>query len=557
MGSALPGRLASACLHWALGRSWREFMRGTTDPLGLQTERLIAILRRNADTEIGRRYGFRSIRSFTELRRRVPIHTYDDLEPRIARMTRGERGVLTTEPPLLYCRTSGSTGTPKHIPVTPSFVEEFSRTQKMWLRQLLQDHPRLLGGRLLSIVSPAEEGRTPDGTPYGAMTGYSYSTQYAAARAAYVLPYEVMTIHDFAAKYYVALRLAAGRRISMVFATNPSTLVLLGRLLAEHGPAIVRDVRDGTLSPPAPLDGPLEQTLADRLRPDAARARALDAMLERDGSLRPAAIWPDLCLLATWQGGTAPFYLRQLPAYYGPLPARDLGLIASEGYLSVPLRDGTPGGLAALSGLVLEFQPLAPDGTVEDACLHAGEVEVGGRYTVVLTNSGGLYRYAIGDVVEVVEKLGAAPVIAFRHKIGNVLSMTGEKVTEAQVVDAMTEVTASLDGDPAGFTVTVALGDTPAYLLAAEPHATSAMLEAFDRALRARNIEYDAKRASLRLGPPVGLDLPAGTYLRLRREQTASGAPDGQWKVPHLVRDESVVRAWAAGARTPQEATSC
>ncbi len=557
MGSALPGRVASACLQWALGRSWRGFMRGTVDPLGVQTERLIAILRHNAATEIGRRYGFGSIRSFTELRRRVPVHTYDDLAPAIDRMTRGERNVLTADPPVLYCRTSGTTGTPKHVPITPGFIEEFSRTQKMWLRQLLYDHPRMLSGRILSMVSPAVEGHMPDGTPYGAMTGHSYSTQYPAARAMYALPYAVFTVPDFHAKYYAALRIALGRRISMAFATNPSTLVLLARLLTEHAEALIRDVHDGALRPPAPLPPELAPTLTAPLSRNPRRAAELQRLLDRDGALRPAAVWPDLSLLATWQGGSAPFYLQQLPAMYGDVPVRDLGLIASEGYMTVPLRDGTPGGLAALSGLVMEFQPVRSDNTVEEVFLHAGELEVGRQYAIVLTNSGGLYRYAIGDVVEVLERMGAAPVLAFRHKIGSVLSMTGEKVTETQVIDAMTEVCRTLDVTLAGFTVSIALGETPAYLLAAEPRTTPAMLEAFDRALRARNIEYAAKRDSLRLGPPVGLALPAGAYLRLRRDHTAAGAPDGQWKVPHLVRDAAVVRGWADAAPVPAGATPC
>lgn len=557
MGSALPGRVASACLQWALGRSWRGLMRGTDDPLGVQTERLVTILRHNANTEVGRRYGFRSIRSLAELRRRVPIRPYETLAPAIARMMDGATGVLTAEKPLLYCRTSGTTGRAKHIPITPGFVEEFSRTQKMWLRQLLHDHPRILGGRIFSIVSPAVEGRTPDGTPYGAMTGYSYSTQYPAARAAYALPYATFTIPDFHAKYYAALRIALGQRIGMMLATNPSTLVLLARFLTEHAEALIRDVRDGTLRPPGPLPSEAHHALQSRLSPNPRRAADLERHCARVGTLRPAEVWPDLAVLATWQGGSAPFYLRQLPAHFGDVPVRDLGLIASEGYMTVPLRDGTPGGLAALSGLVLEFQPLRADGTVEDTCLHAGELEVGGHYAIVLTNSGGLYRYAIGDVVEVLDRLGAAPILAFRHKIGNVLSMTGEKVTEAQVVEAMTEVARRSSQPLAGFTVSIALHDTPAYLLAVEPHATDEILGAFDAALRARNIEYAAKRDSLRLGPPVGLDLPPGTYLRLRRDHTAAGAPDGQWKVPHLVHDAETVRAWARPATVAEEASSC
>ena len=44
------------------------------------------------------------------------------------------------------------------------------------------------------------------------------------------------------------------------------------------------------------------------------------------------------------------------------------------------------------------------------------EVEVGKRYEVALTTNSGLYRYRMGDVVEVVGFHERCPVIAFKYR---------------------------------------------------------------------------------------------------------------------------------------------
>ena len=65
---------------------------------------------------------------------------------------------------------------------------------------------------------------------------------------------------------------------------------------------------------------------------------------ERSGRLYPRDYWPDLCFLANWTGGTMGAYLRSYPDYFGERPVRDVGLIASEGRMTIPIEDNTPAG---------------------------------------------------------------------------------------------------------------------------------------------------------------------------------------------------------------------
>jgi hypothetical protein len=61
-----------------------------------------------------------------------------------------------------------------------------------------------------------------------------------------------------------------------------------------------------------------------------------------------------------------------------------------------------------------------------------------------------------------------------------------------------------------------------------------AFVAGMDRALSTRNIEYEAKRESQRLGPPVVKRVAPGTYQLLRQRRVAEGAPEAQVKIPQL-----------------------
>jgi GH3 auxin-responsive promoter len=66
-------------------RSLRHFNALCRTPVQAQDRLLRQMLETNADTEIGRRHGFGSIASFREFQERVPIASYEDLEPYITK----------------------------------------------------------------------------------------------------------------------------------------------------------------------------------------------------------------------------------------------------------------------------------------------------------------------------------------------------------------------------------------------------------------------------------------------------------------------------------------
>jgi hypothetical protein len=122
-------------------------------------------------------------------------------------------------------------------------------------------------------------------------------------------------------------------------------------------------------------------------------------------------------------------------------------------------------------------------------------------------------------------------------------NITGEKLTESQVTGALVSAVDSGGFEVEHFTAAVEWGEPPRYAFYAELSPSMGLermadlVQALDRALSAGNIEYEAKRDSQRLAPPVLKRVAPGTYQALRQKRVAEGAPEAQVKIPQLSTD--------------------
>jgi hypothetical protein len=537
-------------------RSWARFEAATEDPRGTQVKRLLAIVDRAKDTAFGKEHRFSEIRSLEDYRRLVPIRDYTALEPYIERMVRGERNVLTPDEPLLFARSSGTTGRPKYIPVTPMYLAEFRVPRRVWARQVMQAFPGLIRGRVLGVQSPKIEGHTEGGVPYGSITVAYASSSAAVARHARsrspfdVAPRSIFLIDDARDRYYALLRLAAQERVTLAAAVNPSTLVLLAKKLDERADDLARDLDAGTMAGLDRLPEPIQTEVRTSLRRDPRSAERIRRAKGERGRVIPTDLWPEIAGLLTWTGGSAPFYLAQLGGYYPGKEAMDYGFVATEGGFTIPLAPKEAGGVIAVTGHVIELIPeRAMSEGKEEPALLADALTVGERYRVVITGSHGLYRYDINDVVECVGYHRKTAKIAFVHKGGNMISVTGEKIGESHVVEAAAKAEHDTRLPIAGFCVTLELSDPPRYVLGIEPERAMSKSElvswrdAFESALCAVNIEYAAKRSSERLARCKLRVLPKGAFERERDRRIHSGAPESHVKPLHLAKDRAAFDA--------------
>src|SRR5262249_29402362 len=151
-------------------------------------------------------------------------------------------------------------------------------------------------------------------------------------------------------------------------------------------------------------------------KPRRERAREMEEIVRRTGTLYPRDYWGKDCLLGNWTGGSVGAYLRHYPRYYGDASVRDVGLIASEGRMTIPVSDSTPAGVLDVTTHYYEFIPESEGDSRCPTVLAAHELQEGGKYFILLTTAFGLYRYHIYDLVRCVGFHNRTPLIEFLSK---------------------------------------------------------------------------------------------------------------------------------------------
>ena len=68
--------LAGFVINFMTKGSARRFEEATKNPAQAQTDKILNMVRKNADTEYGRRYGFSDIRTIKDFQKQVPVVSY-------------------------------------------------------------------------------------------------------------------------------------------------------------------------------------------------------------------------------------------------------------------------------------------------------------------------------------------------------------------------------------------------------------------------------------------------------------------------------------------------
>lgn len=518
-------RMLMALYEW---RDWRPLARRAHDPAGAQRAALRSILQQNRNCEFGRKHGFAAICDIEAFRTCVPVQQYEDTQPWITSQMAGGAS-LTADTPVLYALTSGTTGTPKHIPILRNTLDQHRRNQRRFTWLQYRACPAAFGGPALGLVGSAIEGHTEQGTPIGSVSGVLYASMPTFMHARYVAPAEVFAIADYGLKYRTLAQLALRHGdLTYLAGANPSSFLRIQAILNEHRDILIDGVERGEFPdwnrfPPA-----LQRALAPATRPLPERATALRAL---PSPLSFATVWPQLKLLATWTGGSCGIALaRLIPDLPSGCTVFDIGYLSTEFRGTVTLEPDCSAGLPLLDQHFYEF--------VEQSAWDAGlpvfhglhEIAEGPLYYVIVTTASGLYRYFMNDLVAVDGRFSNTPLLRFVQKGRGVTNITGEKLYEGQVIDAMREL------EPlhhAAFYLLLADESASRYRLYVEsvvPCSASGLGDALDRALAVRNIEYRDKRASGRLHAPEVIPLGAGAGDAYKQQALAAGQREGQFK---------------------------
>ncbi len=441
-------KVLTANLLWFLysavrTRIWR---RASKNVEATQAKILKRLLSRNAETDFGQTHSFGKIDSVAAFQRAVPVQSYEDVQPYIDEIAAGAQNVLTADSVQRFGVSSGSTSASKLVPYTASLVSEFQEGIDPWMYHLMRDHLRILAGKAYWSVTPiGERQRYSSG---GIPIGFDDERSYFGKLTQWVLgtvmatPSELALIQDMDAFRYATLRfLLQEKSLSWVSIWNPTFATLFLSPLETWFNQLIEDIRTGSMSIDLGVIPEVDVLIRNSLKKSVGRAKELERIRDRKDGCLYEAIWPNLKLISCWTHGNSEEAVKQLRTYFPNVTIQPKGLIATEAFVSFPLR----GEASALSinSHFFEFEE------VESKTIRlAHELGVGKKYSVIVTTSGGLYRYRLNDVVEVLGFEAECPLIRFVGKQDKVVDICGEKLNEQFVSNVIRQVISRISHQP-------------------------------------------------------------------------------------------------------------
>ena len=354
--------------------AYSRFCSAAIDLRNTQERILHEIIERNRDTVFGRDHHFEGIEGWNSFRENVPIREYSQFRTWIDRIAAGDSQVLTDEKVLQFEPTSGTESGAKLIPYTQSLRAEFQEAVGAWLWDLMTHWPGIMNGRSYwSITPPARKYQETEG---GIKIGFDSDSEYLgtwaqlASNIVLVVP-ELAPASDSVPKCLeeTARCLSRTRDLRLISVWNPSFLEVLMEYLTEE----------------------------------------------------PHRLWPKLQVVSCWGDGAAGRSLESLKHRFPKVTFQPKGLLSTEGVVSIPMA-GREGGV--LCGHCHFYEFVDHNGSVR----RAHELDRGGRYEVLLTTGGGLYRYRTGDRIEILDFCDELPILRFLGRTGGVVDLRGEKL---------------------------------------------------------------------------------------------------------------------------------
>ena len=329
------------------------------------------MLARNANTAYLRHYG--SPRSLAEFRERVPLSTYEQLLPWLARITGGEKDVLFAGAPVAYERTGGSSAGARLIPYSHEGLLDFQRNLCPWIAHLLKNYA--IRGKVYFATSPVTRAPelingVPVGMPDAAYLGNEMGRWLAGHSVISPDIAQERELERWREKTIQALREADDLEFISVW--SPTFLL---RLLEEIP--------------------------------------------------RPVERWPRLKLLSCWNDAASRPHAQRLSRLLPHAHLQPKGLLSTEAVISVPGMDDRA--IPAQYGFI-EFL------SVQQTLALAEDISVGESYEVVITTASGLYRYRTGDIVRIDDRRAdGLPVLSFLGRGSLCCDLVGEKLDEVFV----------------------------------------------------------------------------------------------------------------------------
>jgi hypothetical protein len=518
---------------------WRNLVKSAKNPFVAQEKVLQEILRDNRSTQYGSAHNFSKISSYHQFAQQVPVVSYETLRPYIETQRRSRSPALTSAPPVMYATTSGTTGEPKYVPVIRKELQQQKRHTALLSYSQYAFDPLAFSGKVWVMAASAVEGRFENGIPWGSASGFLYASMSPEIVNKYLIPPEVFAIANNGLKYELILRLAlCETNITYFSAANPTTLLRLCALANQHGRELAEDVEHGKFRRESELAPDVTRAIRERLRANAVRAAELRSVFNSGQEATFSDLWPSLRLVSIWTGGNCGVAARSARMLLAPTTQIvELGYLSSEFCGTLTVDCSVMAGLPTITNYFYEFIETAEwdAGNRKFRLVH--QLEAGQDYYVVITTPSGLYRYFINDIVRVEGLFHNTPLIRFVQKGKGVTNITGEKLYESQLAEALALAETHFDLH-LNFYLMLADVEQQKYNLYLEVNGmmdgAAGIASYLDKTLAELNTEYRTKRESGRLHPLAITFLKQGAGEIYRAHCIQSGQKDGQFKMVTL-----------------------
>lgn len=505
---------------------------------------LLDILRRQKNTTFGKSHNFHNIKSISEYQKSIKINNYEDFRPLIIEQERTGNKIINSEQPFFYAISSGTSGEIKFIPFTQLTVKNMKLAGLLFMYSVLKKAPNILKGQFLHISGPMFEKTTHTGIPAGSISGFLRNSVTKLIKYKYIIPEEVLEIHDYELKYLVIARLALNcDNISYIFSIHPNTLLRIISIINTYFFQFLTDIRDGTFFKMNELDGTVSAILKKTLAPDPKKYFQLKEFLLKNKEVKYKDIWPNIQIVMTWKESGAKIFMNRLEAQFSEKTIlSEAGYATSEFIGSIPLFSHSSACLPTFFSIFFEFieQKKWEQGIHE--VLGLNELEYKKKYYIFATTNNGLYRYNINDVIEVDGFYNQVPLIKFVRKGQGVTNITGEKISENQAIEAMLIVQKKLHIKLISF-IFLAAEEKSQYFIYIEPFSddlsfflqnTMSIENLIQETLCDLNMDYKTRSEGSLILPASVYILKPGTFEIYKKFLVSSGQRESQLKVAHL-----------------------
>ncbi len=419
----------------------------------VQNRVLLELLQNASQTDFGRQHDFTTIGSAEEFCARVKVHDYDDLKPYIDLIAAGKERVLTGDPVRMFEETSGTSGPNRLIPYTDGLQRAFNRALHPWLFDLFSHFGSLWGGPAYWVVSPrsAEKRTTTGGVPIGFAADSDYFGAWAKPLISLVtvVPEEAAGLSNPAVwKYVTLLCLLRQPQMRLISLWNPTLFTALLSQCGEWVKSLAGDLENGTCRPAflsaSELNDPVLRLYSGKPLPGRGKQfiDAVKLLVSDDRAGFTRLLWPKMALISSWSEAEAGAGAEYLRGFFPDAAFQTKGLLATEGSVTIPMV-GAPAPVLAARSAFFEFE----EGEAGSGRIRlAHELVTGQRYRVLMTTAGGLYRYRLHDIVEMRGWWRNLPCLAFIGKEAFVSDLVGEKLSSAQVKEAVARLAADFTG---------------------------------------------------------------------------------------------------------------